>query len=439
MEGVMSVGINLRTTQSVAFSEIGKADQGTEKQQPGGGGITLKPSTWFAYNMPPRLDGEIPQNKTMGNARLHPPGIPAPPTPVLQVAQNQGKQVSKPLPDFPTGNVTDEAKLAFTIQLLKDFPRVTRAALEETYTYTDPRNPKVKSGPLQFAGGGQGNVIFIKGTPFVVKKNLPAPEANTYKFLVGLRQFFDRQPMSLNNLPLALQQCTQQELTTMYNNRDAIRATFPVSISLYENRDSLIVAMKNVTWGPNGQIDGASIEDLKLGARIVSRGELKAHNNKEGKGLLNWFVKKLSTRYLPKFKGTKSRGFEYIPQSSSVLKRICDGINSSKIMKGKCNAMTRTQLESFVNQLAMVKLAHACMPITFVGSSAMIALPSPGDRDSMPNVCMGDFAHAMTLMEARDTQSNLTMHTYTKYDRNFHDGIDALYQLAAEALAATAS
>ncbi len=336
------------------------------------------------------------------------------------VQQQNQVQGNVQLPDFPAGpNVTTEEKTNFVMQMLREHPNATRQELEAKYTYTDPTRPNVKTGPLVFAGGGQGNVILLRGTDVVIKKNLAAPEARTYKFLNDFRTYCNNP----NEVPAGLARFSPEERAKMYNGREAISQTFPVPMALMDEGDgNIIVAMKNASYDGDVKV-GNTIDDIKIGSRIVSKKELRAHGNSEGEGT-KWLVKWIQTRLFPRMKGTPGRGYEYVAQDNRVAARLTAGRNTNDILSQKFDDLTMDQRQSLLNQLNTILRAHTALPVTFVGSSIMLSLPD--DNVKMPHLQMGDFAHSMFTSETTGQEAVLGRHTYDKYKQNFHDGISSL-------------
>ncbi len=326
------------------------------------------------------------------------------------------------LPDFPTED--DKAKAEFAMKLVRDFPNATRKELEAKY-----------NNNLIFAGGGQGNVIIVKDTPYVIKKNLEGPEAETYKFFAGLGNFLKHQgPFDVaKNLITTSSEITSRyndsQLQEIFTNREDILKSFPIPLATTENNQA--VAIKNVNYDENNTKISDVAKDVKIGAKIVKRSELLAHNNPEGRGLFSWHVvKRFATKILPFFKNTNNRGYEYIPQTSGFgksISRVVGGIRSETILNKKFENITPDQREQLHKQLIGIIKAHKALPITFVGASAMIGLPD--DDIKRTNICIADFAHGIQKAEINHNfngWNNISSATYNDCKNNFKEGIVSL-------------
>lgn len=289
---------------------------------------------------------------------------------------------------------------------------------------------------IKAAGGGQGNVIFIKDSDIVVKKRLAGPERTTYEFLKEVNDMFSVENAAAEPPAYLAERFTPDEIARMRAQKDDIAAIFPLPRELKalggENPDNnVMVVIPNAAWRDGRKI-ADSVEDIKLGKKIVSRGELQAHRQRGGRGRIEWLFKKVATRYIPFIKKNHVRGYEFVSQSPNKLTRLVDARNSRENIEGKLAGLNAKQREHLLGRLEAAQRAHAAMPVTFVGSSAMIALPEPPAPDAdpqgeapMPNVSLGDFAHAIFTYE----RDSIPPSTYRKYRENFDSGIRALADL----------
>ena len=345
----------------------------------------------------------------------------------IQQPQNVQGQNRFNIPPFPVGGTRQE-KLDYMMAQLTS-PRVREEGFMDTLK-------QICGDNIKFAGGGQGNVVFIKGTDITLKQNLAGPEKRAYEYFDALRKLFDAPTLqnpgtvTLDTIREIrkditnpdLKKLSDGQLLDMLKNQEAIKKGFPVPMTMISNAQNTVVAMKNVNFAQDKESKRiGEINDIKIGARIVSKHELKAHNNPEGK-FPGWIAKFIGTKVIPFIKGTSSRGYEYIPDTPNMRTRISKGMDSEKILRQKFANLTNDQILSLHTQMQAVSLAHSIMPVTFMGASLMMALPD--DLTTMPQACMGDFAHAMFTGEP-----GLGSKYYGKCNDNFADGFNSLQNL----------
>lgn len=340
------------------------------------------------------------------------------------------------IPPFPA-NGTRQEKLDFMIQQLTS-PNVRQEGFMSELK-------RICGDNVKFAGGGQGNVLFIAGTDITLKQNLAGPEKRAYEYFDAARQLFDNfADKDVNTITTQdldtfkatitnqdLKKCTTGQLLDMLKNQDSIKTGFPVPMTMVSNERNTVVAMKNVNFAEDKESKKiGEINDIKIGARIVSKHELRAHNNSEGR-FPGWIGKFITTKIFPFLKGTSSRGYEYVSQKGSGASilgyRLKEGFHSEKIMTKKLKNLRDDQLLSLNRQMEAVSKAHSAMPVTFVGASLMLALPDDGVTN--PQACMGDFAHAMFTGEP-----GIGAKYYGKCKDNFTNGFNNLHDLVKQVM-----
>ena len=85
-------------------------------------------------------------------------------------------------------------------------------------------------------------------------------------------------------------------------------------------------------------------------------------------------------------RGTTSRGYEVIPQAKGMKRLFMAKQASDNLMQNLSARLTAQQAVNLAKQVTDLTRAMRILPITFVVSSMLIALPDASSTNSMPQV-----------------------------------------------------
>lgn len=344
--------------------------------------------------------------------------------------------------------VSDITSSEDTISLKSFHSLSSRSSSEETFpVYTQEQlqqfaqegvtnlvhsRPYVSNGPsIKFPDqlGGHGDVGFLQGTNVVFKQNLTAQEAKTYKLLNELKNWLqDPQPSSIN-IPESLKGISRSEMQQLLDNKDLLLSSLPFPLAMAESEGSVAVAIKNVNMyqseeGVFNKVSSKGVIDVKLGRKTMSLAELKAHYPDKTKGI-SFFRKVVTNGVLPMLRGTNSRGYEVIPQATGMKRLFMAKQASDNLMQNLSARLTAQQAANLSKQVTDLTKAMRILPITFVGSSMLIALPDASNTNSMPQVGLVDFGHPVFSTEVT-VEGPITEQVYGELKDNYMEAIGKL-------------
>lgn len=318
----------------------------------------------------------------------------------------------------------------------KTFPVYTQEQLQqfaqEGVTNLVHSRPYVSNGPsIKFPDqlGGHGDVGFLQGTNIVFKQNLTAQEAKTYKLLSELKSWLqDPQPSSIN-IPESLKGISRSEMKQLLDNKDLLLSSLPFPIAMAESEGAAAVAIKNVNMyqseeGSFYKVSSKGVIDVKLGRKTMSLAELKAHYPGKTKGIS--FLRKIVTNgVLPMLRGTNSRGYEVIPQATGMKRLFMAKQASDNLIQNLSARLTAQQAANLSKQVTDLTRAMRILPITFVGSSMLIALPDASSTNTIPQVGLVDFGHPVFSTEVT-VEGPITEKVYGELKDNYMEAISKL-------------
>lgn len=292
--------------------------------------------------------------------------------------------------------------------------------------------PYISGGPsIKFHDqlGGHGDVGFLQGTNVVFKQNLITQEAKTYKLLNELQAWLQDPQASPSNIPESLKGISSSESKQLLDTKELLLKSLPFPMAMAENEGSVAVAIKNINMvqtsdGSFRKVSSKGVIDIKLGHKTMSIQELKAHYPEKARGL-PLFRKIITNGVLPMLCGTSTRGYEVVPQSKGMKRLFMARQESDNLINYLSKRLTVPQAENLFSQINDLSEAMRILPITFVGSSMLIALPDSDDTETMPQVGLADFGHPVYQNEA-SPEGPITEQVFRGLKQNYMNAVNSL-------------
>ncbi len=278
--------------------------------------------------------------------------------------------------------------------------------------------------------GGKSNTGFVEPFGLVVKEHLEGSEREVFNLLGQFGVWLNKPDPSPENAPEDIQkQCSHAEMKFLANNKDTILNLLPIPLAMESNfSGNTAVAFHDVNKAPDGHggfrnVSQNGVVDIKIGSIVTARGELELNYPDRPHSLAN-VRSSIASRFLSGMRGRSIRGFEVVPRNGD-LNRIQHVRNPFVSGLGAAvSHLTRDQMLSLDQQVYNLGDVMQVMPMSPIGSSVRIALPEPGDTQTMPKVMLVGLNHTV-LKSNVGGDSPVSQEKFFKYKDGFNSGMRA--------------